>query len=182
MRKYKLLTILLLFILIRPNLLLSDENDSINSIFSEIVGTWYFDLDYVHTYLKYGSDLQKQWCGYSWSDDEIKKREDFVRKDFEKNGYLLIYNFSFTEANNIRLNIKNSDNKEIDKILHSCKKQNEDIYVCKQNPNMNEPFYFKFDKKYLFLVVRMTPDKMNCSLISNEPSEYWLSVVRFKKK
>ena len=38
----------------------------------DITGTWVFDTTSVREYFTIGMRLQRDWCGYSWSSDELE--------------------------------------------------------------------------------------------------------------
>jgi hypothetical protein len=40
----------------------------------DITGTWVFDTTSVREYFTIGMRLQRDWCGYSWSSDELEAR------------------------------------------------------------------------------------------------------------
>jgi len=161
--------------------LISDKDNEIKSVLQEIVGTWYFDIEYVPEYLKNGSELQKKWCGYGWSESEIKRRLQSIRNDAAKKGCPIIFRFS--PINEVRLNLstKNNDNLNKKKIIHSCRKQEPNLIVCEQTPTSVAPFSFRYDGVHFYAMLKITPKQMNCKIVSSSPSEIWLPVLRFKR-
>jgi hypothetical protein len=160
----------------------SAENPGeVQTLLHNMVGKWTFDMDFVAEYLRKGSEIQKVWCGYGWSEEEILKREKFIRDDAIKNGPLVVYHITHIAGDSLKLRIENNEKETKTKIIYQCRKQNSDMYVCKQSPTSDQPFVFRFDGKYIYMMLKMTPDMMNCEIKSTSPSEIWIAVLRLLK-
>ena len=163
------------------NALATDQNEQIQTMLLELVGTWVYDLDFVGEYLRKGAELQKKWCGYSWPESEIKRREKFIRTDAARNGCPLIYIISYLGGDSLELKIENNRHEKKVKIIYECKRQQPNLFVCKQSPPSDQPFVFRYDGQYFYLMLKMTPNMMKCQVKSSKPSEVWIAVVRFKR-
>ena len=156
-------------------------SENVSSLLHEIVGTWVYDIDYFHEYLQKGSEMQRMWCGYGWSDDEIKVRENAARAMAAKTGPSVTYFISSLGGDSLKVRIVNDEKKEMLKIVTNWRMVGSDILTGTQSLNPDLPVSLRLDGEYLYPMIRMTPDKMSCKVVSTKPAEIWFASMRLKR-
>jgi hypothetical protein len=148
---------------------------------NRLVGKWVFDVDFSGEYLRKGAELQKRWCGHGWTESEIARREKNVRNDAIQNGPPVTYDFREISIGSLEVKMLNNRNESKVKVISSCEKQSGNTFSCKDSLSSEQRFVFRTDGEFLFIMVRLTPDMMNCDLKSTSPKEVWIDVMRLKK-
>jgi hypothetical protein len=167
---------------ISNNSIKKPEIDStVKDFINAICGTWTFDADYVEEYLREGANLQKKWCGTGWSESEILKRKKTVIDDMKKNG-AIIYTFNLISGDSLEWKINGPDEKK-NKVIYSIEKIDSVMFSYKEYPQTENVINssIKWDGKYLYMMMKLTPSLMNCTVISNDPPYAWTG-LRFKRQ
>lgn len=158
-------------------------DDPPRNLLPALAGTWTFDLDYIGEYLRKGAQLQEAWCGYGWSEDEIKRREKYLRNDATRNGPPLLWEFRDVDGDVSDLTIVNNKGESESRHVSGCRIEEADIFRCKQENSdpEDEPLLLRYDDHYLYAMLKMTPDMMSCQVKNRTPAEVWIAAIRFKR-
>ena len=152
------------------------------SLLSELTGAWTFDLDYIGEYLRKGAQMQEAWCGYSWPEAEIRRRERWMLDDAAKKGPPLVWEFRSVTDTVSELRISNNSGERKSKRISDCKIEEANIFACRQGSSSAEgPLYLRYDGQFLFVMVKMTPDMMSCAVKNRTPPAMWIAGVKFKR-
>ncbi|OGU71018.1 MAG: hypothetical protein A2V93_02670 [Ignavibacteria bacterium RBG_16_34_14] len=145
------------------------------------MGKWITDFDYnTSEYLHKGSELQKIWCGYGWTESEIERRIKYI-KDIVESGAFVSYEIEPAGRDSVKVKIKNETGEDKEKIWFGFRRMDNEMFSCEQSPKSDTPIVFKIEQNYLLIIIKITPEMMNCKLISKIPTEAWLPVLSFKK-
>lgn len=159
------------------------RGQNMNDVLSKMKGRWVVDTDFMHEYFRQGSRIQEAWCGAGWSEEEIARRISVVQNAFAKTR-IPVWDFSEVSEGRLLWKVFGQTD-ESTRTIYGCKVHHDDIFVCDRSPPIPEKYgkdMFRFDGEYLFAVIRMTPDEMQCELRSTSPSEVWIAPFRMKRE